>query len=127
MSNLRILNLDSNDLKSLPNEIGQLGNLCDLDLERNDLSHLPNGLGSLTRLSKRNCSLHLYDNPLITPPREVIEQGTPAILAYLRNQALWHMKKMIAYAASVVGFLALVILGLRWRYLRLRRGKKKRI
>jgi hypothetical protein len=33
---------------------------------------------------------------------------------------------MMISAASGIGFLAIVILGLRWRYHRLRRGKKKR-
>jgi hypothetical protein len=65
------------------------------------------------------------DNDLISPPQEVIAQGTPAILEYLRNEAWWHVKKLIAGGAGFVGAVAAILLALRWRG---RRGyeKKKR-
>jgi hypothetical protein len=48
-------------------------------------------MGYLTALVGANCglvaSLRLDGNPFITPPQEVLQQGTAAILEYLRNQS----------------------------------------
>jgi Leucine Rich Repeat (LRR) protein len=135
LSNLQILSLANNRLNTLPAEIGNLTNLCLLDIGNNELQYLPqtfSNLKQLTKVQDDRClgvnfrTLVLDGNPLITPPQEVIDEGTESVLAYLRNQAWWHLQRIIMSAASGVGFLALVVLGLRWRYHRLRRGKKKR-
>lgn len=82
LSSLKRLHLSYNQLRELPPEIGQLTNLRNLSLHNNQLSHLPREIGYLASLQ----NLSLYNNsPLQSPPPEIIAQGTPAILAYLRG------------------------------------------
>jgi Leucine-rich repeat (LRR) protein len=114
-----------NQLKSLPAEVKNLRNLCRLYLDNNQLQYLPVELGQLYLLANYDsCFLGLDGNPLISPPPEVIAQGTAAILDYLRNEAWWHLQRLIAGGASSVGIVAAMVLGLRWRNRR-RKGKKK--
>jgi Leucine-rich repeat (LRR) protein len=118
LHSLRWLSLHHNQLTSVPAEIGRLNSLEVLSLHNNRLQHLPATIGNLTNLK----NLILIENSLISPPPEVIEQGTAAVLAYLRNQAWYHMQRMIIGAASGVGLLAAFVLGLRYRRTR---GKSK--
>lgn len=67
-------------LTQVPSEIWEFRHMNELFLERNQLSALPEELGKLRYLS----TIHLDNNPLPTPPPEIIQQGVPAILAYLR-------------------------------------------
>jgi hypothetical protein len=62
---------------------------------------------------------------LISPPPEVVVQGTGAILEYLRNQAWYHLQRLIIGGASGIGLLALLILGWRFRQNRLTSKKKR--
>ena len=39
-----------------------------------------------------NQTWQCQNNPLISPPPEVIAQGKEAILDYLRNEAWWHLQ-----------------------------------
>ncbi len=80
LTSLQELNLDSNQLRALPPEIGQLTSLQELKLHGNQLRALPPEIGHLSSLE----SLDVDDNPLNEPPVEVIQQGTKAVLAYLR-------------------------------------------
>lgn len=128
LQNLQLLGLHSNQLSSLPQDIGQLTNLCSLGLIRNQLQSLPHDLGQLSRLaSGADCpyqaGLYLHDNPLISPPDEVLAQGTEAVLAYLRNEAWWHLQRLIVSISGGIGLIIVAILGLRWRN---QRGKRKR-
>ncbi len=116
LTNLESLWIDDNQLSSLPPEIGQLSNLYSLDVSDNNLSYLPDVLGDLKYLTESNIGLEVNGNPLISPPEEVIAQGTPTILKYLRNPTWWHIKRMIVYVGSAVVVLTLIVLGLRWRY-----------
>jgi Leucine-rich repeat (LRR) protein len=122
LTNLQVLNLARNELIILPSEIGQLSNLQQLNLYNNQLRYLPTEMGILNNLTCADCLLTVEENPLISPPPEVIEQGTAAVLAYLRNQAWYHIQRMIIGASSGVGLLAAFVLG--WRYRRTR-GKSK--
>ncbi len=81
LSSLEVLWLHDNQLSTLPGEIGRLSALQSLYLGGNQLSTLPGEIGRLSALK----TLGLRDNPLQTPPPEIITQGIPAILAYLRT------------------------------------------
>jgi internalin A len=133
LKNLQQLSLGSNQLTSLPPEIGQLSNLCLLYLADNKLQHLPTTIGNLTLLAQEddcfavfNSGLYLDNNPLISPPPEVVEQGTAAVLNYLRNQAWYHIQRLIIGAAGGVGLFALLVLGFRWKQRDGRKLKQKR-
>ncbi len=83
------LKLDNNQLTALPAEIGQLTQLTSLSLSRNKLTALPPEIGLLVNLKEPTESwegLQLGNNPLKSPPPEIIKQGTKAILAYLQAQ-----------------------------------------
>ena len=113
-------------LVNLPPEIGQLEALCFLNVRGNQLRYLPHQLGQLSELlSSRNCpnqsGIIVYGNPLISPPEEVLAQGTEAILAYLRNPLWWHLQEVILGVASWIGVLMSVVLVLNWRN---HRGKR---
>jgi len=80
---LHTLRLSNNQLTSVPDSLGQLSNLRELYLSNNQLTSVPVSLGRLTRLVK----LDLESNDgLISPPAEVVKQGTKAILEYLKAQ-----------------------------------------
>jgi internalin A len=129
---LQFLGLSKNELTNLPSEIPQLNNLCALYLEDNNLHHLPTTVGKLTLLAQvEPCAnsyqgLYLKGNPLTSPPPEVVEQGTAAVLAYLRNQAWYHVQRLIIAGASGVGLLAILVLGVRWKQRGGRKPKQKR-
>lgn len=53
-----------------------------LNLSEKKLTTLPKEIGNLTHLT----ALSLNDNPLISPPQEIVQQGAQVILAYLREQ-----------------------------------------
>ncbi len=78
---LILLDLSELKLTQLPPEIGQLSNLKELRVFLNPLTELPATIGQLRNLKK----LFLNGNPLQTPPPEIVQQGTQAILAYLRG------------------------------------------
>ncbi len=82
LTQLQRLYLDENQLHELPAELGQLTNLQELYLNTNQLRELPAELGQLTNLQ----ILQLENNSdLLTPPPEIVEQGTQAILTFLRE------------------------------------------
>ncbi|WP_298911120.1 leucine-rich repeat domain-containing protein [uncultured Nostoc sp.] len=75
------LSLNNNQLSSLPPEISQLSNLEWLDLSNNQLNSLTPEISQLSNLR----GIYLKNNPqLSSPPPEIVEQGTEAILTYLR-------------------------------------------
>ena len=119
---LLYINLGGNCLFSLPPEIGTISSLQQIDLYDNQLKVLPPEIGNLSSLQ----GINLDDNPLQSPPQEVVSQGTEAIKDYLRDQAAWHIRKMIAGAAGGVGVLAMAGLAIRWRLLSRIKDKKKR-
>jgi internalin A len=122
LTNLTTLHLVFNEFTSLPHVISQIRSLCHINLYKNQLHYLPTELIQLENLRTVGCFISVDGNPLISPPQEVIAQGTPAILDYLENEAWWHLQRLIIGAAAGFGIVASIILGLRWR----NRGKKKR-
>lgn len=106
LSHLRLLDVTGNQLTSLPDSIGDLSNLHTLKLGdgtgSNPLTTLPRSLGQLPNLS----GLRLDRLPLSEPPPSVVEQGTKAILAYLREMdqgttTKWESKLLIVGEAGV--------------------------
>jgi GTPase SAR1 family protein len=99
-----------NKLTALPPEIGQLTQLTELHLSHNQLTALPPEIGLLVNLEEPswNSGLKLYNNPLESPPPEIVNQGTKAILAYLqaqlqeRPQKQW-LSKLILVGQGGVG------------------------
>ena len=83
LTNLTELDLGDNQLTSLPPHIAQLTNLTELGLKSNQLTSLPPELSRLAKLEE----LSVSGSPLTDPPPEVIQQGTKAILVYLKAKA----------------------------------------
>jgi Leucine-rich repeat (LRR) protein len=82
LTNLKHLDLSSNLFTLLPEEISNLINLRVLNIQNNLINELPLSMGKLFRLEKL-----LLDIPLIVqPPQEVVQQGTQAIVSYLREK-----------------------------------------
>ncbi len=117
--NLQELYLNNNCLTRLPPELGKLANLQKLSVYKNQLSHLPAELGQLM-LYKNSTSVIIHsqsfpvelgqlkqlqelsvaDCPrLLTPPPEIVNQGTRAILSFLQELSLGYS---IRYEAKLL-------------------------
>ncbi|XZO02459.1 MAG: COR domain-containing protein [Microcoleus sp.] len=83
LTQLRTLYLNNNQLRELPEAIASLTQLQELNLDNNQLRELPEALASLTRLQE----LYLNNNPLNPDLAAAYEQGTEAVLQYLRAKA----------------------------------------
>ncbi len=96
LASLQHLWLSNNQLSELPAELGQLASLQVLSLSDNQLTQVPVELARLTNLE----SLYLDNNPdLLTPPPEIVAQGTREILAFLRELQRESVKR---YEAKVL-------------------------
>ncbi|MFS7910865.1 putative leucine-rich repeat domain superfamily [Helianthus anomalus] len=86
LSNLEILNLSGNfsDLTSLPVTIGDLTNLKELDISNNQIHELPATFGRLEKLEK----LNVEENPMVVPPREVVNDGVEAVKMFMAKRWL---------------------------------------
>jgi len=82
LTKLTVLSLDHNLLTSLPDTFGDLSELGELHLFKNSLTSLPSSLGGLFNLT----AVFLGANPLESPPSEVVNQGTEAVLQFLRER-----------------------------------------
>jgi len=102
LTELKTLRLHSNRLTNVPKELGQLKSLQQFSLHGNQLKIVPPELGQLPKL----WDLTLLGNPLESPPIHSVEQGTKAILAYLRGLEKakvykWEAKLLIVGQAGV--------------------------
>jgi len=78
-----VLDIGSNKVREIPIALVHfLPNLVQLTLVNNDIEKLPNLLGLHTNIKY----LTVEGNPLKTIRRAVIEKGTEAILAYLKDK-----------------------------------------
>lgn len=84
LTNLEIMNLSSNfsDLTELPESISDLICLKELDVSNNQIHALPNTFGRLMNLTK----LNVEQNPLVIPPKDVLDQGIVAVKAYMAKR-----------------------------------------
>jgi Leucine-rich repeat (LRR) protein len=82
--NVTTLNLNDNQLTTLPDSIGNLTNLEKLILDNNQLTTLPNSIGNLTNLE----TLFLDNNQLTTTLPDSIENLTNLEDLYLDNNQL---------------------------------------
>lgn len=108
LTNLQSLDLHNNQFTILPKEIIQLCNLKFLYLNNNQLQTIPQELAYLKNLH----ILSLHNNPVGGLPVEIIEQGTKAILEYLRqlqkHEKLVNEAKLIVVGQGAVGKTCLV-------------------
>jgi hypothetical protein len=117
-------------LHTLPAEIGRLSNLCYLNLRGNGFVHIPVPLHSLKGLVTMDGRFHndkglMLDEALLdTLPEEVVTGGTSTILAYLKNEVVWHLQRLIAGGAGSVGIVTAIVLGFRWSSRRYQKKKK---
>ncbi|MEM9951744.1 MAG: leucine-rich repeat domain-containing protein [Chloroflexota bacterium] len=135
LSNLEMLNLRDNNFQSLPNRVSQLTTLCHLDIRQNNIKILPATLHSLNRLANQEAcpfyadpvqGLEMDRSTLSAFPSSVVNGGTPAILDYLENRALWHTRRIVIAVVSSVSSVAFVIVCLWSHYRRRRKPKQKR-
>jgi len=99
LKHLEWLYIGKNQLENLPPEITQLPNLKVISLNKNQIKVLPETIANLPHLKV----LSLYDNPLIFPPPEILTQGTPEILTYLRlkKEPQWAAKLLLVGEGGV--------------------------
>ncbi|KAL1566690.1 plant intracellular Ras-group-related LRR protein 4-like [Salvia divinorum] len=71
------------DLQALPRSIGNLEMLEELMSNNNQIRALPDSFGMLTRLRV----LNVDGNPLVVPPRDVVEKGAQAVVGYMAEVA----------------------------------------
>jgi len=117
LTNLKKLVIASNKLVTLPISIGELQNLTALDCRSNELSEIPDTIGDLLRCQKMDFSnnmltelpwnlwklqhgklvvLDVNYNPLIVPPKPILNKGTPCVLEWLRrNERVGRKSKVI--------------------------------
>ena len=81
LQNLCTLDLSSNQIPEIPDNIALLQNLQVFDFSNNFIRILRPSLGLLPRLQKINCE----NNRIIRPTQNIIRQGTQAILEFLRS------------------------------------------
>jgi internalin A len=81
LTSLEHLWVQSNRITSLPPEIEQTA-LVSLDIRDNQITTLPRELGQLQALD----NFLIDDNPITSPPPEILQQGSKAILTYLRSR-----------------------------------------
>ena len=101
LRNLNILDVSSNYLSELPKDIARLRNLTVFYLDSNELTRLPKEIAQLINLSH----LDLNKNPLTFPPLEIVSQGLPAVIDYLKNsgrgQTLYEGKLLVVGQGGV--------------------------
>ncbi|CAH1264332.1 LRRIQ4 [Branchiostoma lanceolatum] len=83
MQKLTRLGLSHNQLTEVPQAVCSLSNLEKVDLRKNKITRLPIDLHRADKLSHLDTS----ENPLTYPPPDVCEQGTQAILTFLKQAA----------------------------------------
>jgi Leucine-rich repeat (LRR) protein len=97
MQNLTLLNVDGDDLNSLPPEIGNLKNLQVLYLSNNQLTSLPPEIGNLKNL----WMLSLFQNKLTSLPRTIANLKNLKVLGLTGNPIVQSSTAMAALEAEL--------------------------
>jgi small GTP-binding protein len=88
LKNLATLDLSSNQISDI-SFLKELKNLATLDITKNKITNLPVELVDLKIEIKWeeyfSNGINLYDNPLETPPIEIVKKGKDAIRAYFKS------------------------------------------
>ncbi|KAF9408307.1 hypothetical protein HW555_011976 [Spodoptera exigua] len=87
LKHLKYLDLRDNQLTDIPTSIKLHCNLSHLLLQNNKLTTLPNELGTVPNLKV----LQLGGNPLMYPPREIINAGVSTVKKFLNEQYIDEM------------------------------------
>ena len=82
LSKLAQLHLGCNSIKTLDSNIGKMLALEDLAIHRNLIEILPPALANLERILVK---LRVEDNPLHSPPLDIVQRGKPAIFLFLKR------------------------------------------
>lgn len=104
---LKSLTLSENEISDLPVNLFQLSHLKELQISKNKIKHLPTEICRSPELSV----IEVFENPIETPPKAVVEQGSSAILLFLReidaqniegnDHRLWTSKLMVVGEGGV--------------------------
>lgn len=94
--------LSHNELTELPDSMSRLSQLEGLDISRNQLNTLPDWLPDLPHLKV----LRIYDNPLLSPPPEIVANGRNSVLDFLRarrqgSSRQWESKMLLVGEGGV--------------------------
>lgn len=71
-----------NYLTSIPDTIEELSNHRELDISNNQVRALPNTISQLVKITK----LNLDENPLVTPPADIIPKGIEAVMIFMTSR-----------------------------------------
>ncbi|XP_078583378.1 uncharacterized protein LOC144866057 [Branchiostoma floridae x Branchiostoma japonicum] len=83
LHNLREILLGNNKFDTFPEVLCKLPAMKKLDIRNNNITRLPTALHRADKLK----DLDVSGNPLTYPPQDVCEQGTGAIMAFLKQEA----------------------------------------
>ncbi|CAH1251175.1 ANKK1 [Branchiostoma lanceolatum] len=83
LHNLRVVGLRNNKFDTFPEVLCELPAMEKLDIKSNNITRLPTALHRADKLK----DLDVSGNPLTYPPQDVCEQGTGAIMAFLKQEA----------------------------------------
>ncbi|CAH1251186.1 LRRIQ4 [Branchiostoma lanceolatum] len=83
LHNLRVVQLWNNKFDTFPEVLCELPAMEKLDIRNNNITRLPTALHRANKLK----DLDVSGNPLTYPPQDVCEQGTGAIMAFLKQEA----------------------------------------
>jgi Leucine-rich repeat (LRR) protein len=101
---LRHLECRGNALKEVPQELGRCWRLTELDLAGNQILRLPYELGWLGSVLTR---LDVSDNPLWSPPPEVVDSGTSEMLR-CRSPSPWLLPCSRSFRLGICWLLTLL-------------------
>ena len=89
LKNLQELNISSNQINEIKN-LSELTSLKKLDIKKNNLKTIQ----PLLPFFRTNVKVELSGNPIVTPPKEVVEGGVNAIIDYFEQAKTFNLKPL---------------------------------